>query len=102
MYEIFTVEVKRTPKGEARFKERVAAGKCLMCDGATADAKPIGPRGHCPCCKSRLERKKAKLSARKQAALDAELIRTGYYAKSQELREVKKKGGLQRAFNQVA
>lgn len=102
MYEIFTVEVKRTPKGESRFRERVAAGKCLMCDEPTEDAHPIGPRGHCPRCKSRLERARAKLPPRKQAQLEAELIRTGRYARPQELREVKRRDGLQKALEQIA
>jgi hypothetical protein len=104
MIELFMVEVKRTPQGTRRIKERIAAGKCVLCDTTTDMANPAGPNKHeCERCRSRLRRLLSKLPKRKQVAMLANLIRTGYQLEPQEIRMWKPENKhLQQVFEEVA
>lgn len=101
--EIYFVDVKRTPRGTARVKERIAAGKCVACECSTEQANPAGRSKHtCERCRSRIRTMAAKLPPRKRAAFLGELVRSGHALVSQEIRQLKKPDFLQKLFEHVA
>lgn len=97
---VVIVDTKRSRKAQARVEERVAAGKCCMCEKLET-AGPLGVNGNCDDCRYLVRATVAKLDHQEAIKFIAELIRDGLRTRSHEVRGLKRKHIVDRKFREL-